>query len=76
MLRKGLGGASESGESSFDEAVKLTPDHPAKRFDHYELVTGEDGKPVESSLHLKSCFQPTSVHMPTHLLSDADYHLL
>jgi hypothetical protein len=23
------------------------PDQPAQRFDHYELVTGEDGKPVE-----------------------------
>jgi serine/threonine protein kinase len=23
------------------------PDQPPKRFEHYELVTGEDGKPVE-----------------------------
>src|SRR5208337_2621500 len=36
-----------SGESSFEETVKPTPDQPAKRFEHYELVTGEDGKPVE-----------------------------
>ena len=30
-----------------DEAVKPTPELAAKRFEHYELVTGEDGKPVE-----------------------------
>jgi hypothetical protein len=47
MLRKGLAGSVESGESSFEEAVKPTPDQPAKRFEHYELVTGEDGKPIE-----------------------------
>jgi hypothetical protein len=47
MLRKGLAGGGESGESFFEEAVKPTPDQPAQRFDHYELVTGEDGKPVE-----------------------------
>ena len=32
---------------SFEEAVKPTSDQPAQRFEHYELVTGEDGKPVE-----------------------------
>src|SRR6516225_5218 len=47
MLRKGLAGGVESGESSFEEAVRPTPDQPPKRFEHYELVTGEDGKPVE-----------------------------
>ena len=48
MLRKGLAEGVESGESSIsDDAVKPTLDHPARRFEHYELVTGEDGKPVE-----------------------------
>src|SRR6516165_1854387 len=47
MLRKGLAGGVESGESSFEETVRLTPDQPPKRFEHYELVTGEDGRPVE-----------------------------
>ena len=47
MLRKGLAGGVESGESSLEEAVRPTPDHPLKRFEHYELVTGEDGKPIE-----------------------------
>src|SRR5262245_1705747 len=47
MLRKGLGGGVESGESSTEDTLKPVPDQPAQRFDHYELVTGEDGKPVE-----------------------------
>ena len=47
MLRKALAGGAESGESSFDEAVKPTREQAAQRFEHYELVTGEDGKPVE-----------------------------
>ncbi|MBV8140289.1 MAG: serine/threonine-protein kinase PknK, partial [Deltaproteobacteria bacterium] len=49
MLRKGLTGAVESGESfASEDRVKLTPPEQAVgRFEHYELVTGEDGKPVE-----------------------------
>jgi serine/threonine protein kinase len=47
MLRKGLAGGVESGESSLQETVKPTSDQPPKRFEHYELVTGEDGRPVE-----------------------------
>jgi serine/threonine protein kinase/predicted ATPase len=47
MLRKGLAGGVESGESSLEEAVKPTPDQPAQRFEHYELVNGADGTPVE-----------------------------
>jgi serine/threonine protein kinase len=47
MLRKGLGGGIESGESSIADTLQLKPVEPAQRFDHYELVKGEDGKPVE-----------------------------
>jgi hypothetical protein len=47
MLCKGLAGGIKSGESSFEEAVKATPEQAARRFEHYELVTREDGKPVE-----------------------------
>src|ERR1700732_1603799 len=47
MLRKGLAGGVESGESSFEEAVKPTPEQATQRFEHYEPVKGEDGKPVE-----------------------------
>ena len=47
MLRGALPGTAVSGESTFQEAVKPAPDQPPKRFDHYELVTGEDGKVLE-----------------------------
>src|SRR6202049_4845890 len=48
MLRKGLAGSVESGESSASEdTVKPTLEQAVQRFEHYELVTGEDGKPVE-----------------------------
>jgi hypothetical protein len=48
VLRKALAAGVESGGSSASEqAVKPTSDQPAQRFEHYELVTGEDGKPVE-----------------------------
>jgi len=47
MLRKGLAGGVASGESSFEEAAKPAPERVVKRFEHYGLVTGEDGKPVE-----------------------------
>src|SRR6201994_3164830 len=48
MLRKALAGAVESGGSSASEdTVRPTPEQAVQRFKHYELVTGEDGKPVE-----------------------------
>jgi hypothetical protein len=48
LLRKGLAGGIESGESSVSgDTLKSIPDQPAQRFDHYELVAGEDGTPVE-----------------------------
>ena len=47
LLRKGLAGGVESGASSSEEAVTPTLDQAVQRFEHYELLTGEDGKPVE-----------------------------
>src|SRR5271157_6505413 len=49
ILRKALAGGVESGESSAsEEAVKPTiSEQTVQRFEHYELVTGADGKPVE-----------------------------
>src|SRR5262249_49279355 len=47
MLRRGLASGVESGESSTADTLKPIPGQPAQRFDHYELVTGEDGKPME-----------------------------
>ncbi len=47
MLRKALADGVESGEASSEEGVKPTPEQTVRRFEHYELVTGQDGKPVE-----------------------------
>src|SRR6201984_1595377 len=48
MLRKALAGGVESGESSASEdTVSPTPEQAGHRFEHYELVTGKDGKPIE-----------------------------
>ena len=47
MLRKALPGAAQSGASSFAEAIKPTSEQTVQRYEHYELITGEDGKPIE-----------------------------
>src|SRR5271157_1969493 len=47
MLRKALAGGVESGGSSSEEAATPTLDQAVQRFEHYELVLGDDGKPVE-----------------------------
>ena len=44
MLRKGLAGGVQSGESSFGVTLKPIADKPPQRFDHYELLTGQDGR--------------------------------
>src|SRR6516165_3374122 len=46
MLRQALG-RGESTELALEHAVDPTPKLLSHRFEHYELVTGEDGKPVE-----------------------------
>ena len=47
VLRRGLAGGVESGGSSVAETVRPTSDEPPRRFEHYELVTAKDGRPVE-----------------------------
>jgi hypothetical protein len=49
MLRKGFSGGVDPGKSSAsdDTLGATTKEHAAQPFEHYELVTGEDGKPVE-----------------------------
>jgi serine/threonine protein kinase len=47
MLHYGLAGGAECGTSSFEEAVSSIPEQSGQRFEHYQLVIGEDGKPVE-----------------------------
>src|SRR5262245_53391683 len=46
MLRKPLGGETEAGDSS----AKAIPTHAPHRFEHYELMCDEDGKPIELGL--------------------------
>jgi serine/threonine protein kinase len=49
MLRQGLADGVESGESSASEDTikRTTSEQAVHRFEHYELVMGDDGKPVE-----------------------------
>ena len=49
VLRKALADGVQSGESSAsaDRAKSTTPQQAVQRFEHYELVRGEDGKAVE-----------------------------
>jgi Protein kinase domain len=48
MLRQALaGGVKSGGSSASEEAIKPTLEQAVQRFEHYELVTGEYGKPVE-----------------------------
>ena len=49
LLRQGLAGGVEFGGASVSEdaVTPTTPKQPAQRFEHYELVTGQGGKPVE-----------------------------
>src|SRR5499427_6022444 len=49
ILRKAVADGVQSGESSFSEETvePATLKEPARRFEHYELVTDEYGKPVE-----------------------------
>src|ERR1700730_2112896 len=48
VLRRGLDEPPESDESSLEKAsVESSPALLEHRFEHYELVKGEDGKPIE-----------------------------
>jgi serine/threonine protein kinase/predicted ATPase len=47
MLRGALADEFESGESALEYAANPAPGPTAKRFEHYELLPGEDGKPIE-----------------------------
>jgi hypothetical protein len=47
MLRQALGGEDESAGPALEPAIEPIPETVSHRFEHYELVTGGDGKPVE-----------------------------
>src|SRR5262245_45922696 len=46
-LRKALGGDIQSAGSSSEDTLEPTSQGTAYRFEHYQLVKGEDGKPAE-----------------------------
>jgi len=47
MLHGALADDVESGESSSERVVKPKSPGVARRFQHYELLTGDNGRPVE-----------------------------
>jgi hypothetical protein len=49
VLRGALGGGVQSGGpfAPEDNVEPTTPEQTAQRFEHYELLMGEDGRPVE-----------------------------
>ena len=47
MLRKAVAGGVESITPFSEETVRTTPEPAGSRFEHYEIVLNEDGKPLE-----------------------------
>ena len=47
MFRKAAEGVWSGESSASEDTVKPTLEHAVQRFEHYELVKGEDRKPVE-----------------------------
>jgi len=47
ILRQALGGEGESCEAALQRAVEPKSEPVSHRFEHYELVKGEDEKPIE-----------------------------
>ncbi|MGC2578855.1 MAG: hypothetical protein WA376_14915, partial [Terrimicrobiaceae bacterium] len=47
MLHRALADDVESGKSSSERGIKPKSQGVAPRFQHYELLIGEDGRPIE-----------------------------
>src|SRR5438876_340640 len=47
MLREALDAEAESGELASEQSAKPQSEPVAQRLEHYELVIGQDGKPIE-----------------------------
>ena len=47
MLRQALKAEADSGEVTSEYSARPQSERVARRLEHYELVTGEDGKPIE-----------------------------
>jgi hypothetical protein len=62
MLRKALVRGVESGESSSEDTLKPATEQATERFENYELVKGEDGKPHHAT-------GPSSFRIRVRLLS-------
>jgi hypothetical protein len=55
MLRRALAAGVESSESFSKDAATSTSKEAAPRFEHYELVTDQDGQPVELGRGAMGC---------------------
>jgi hypothetical protein len=74
MLRKALADGVDSGDSSSEDLLRPTSQDPVQRFEHYELVTGEDGKPIELGRGAMGVTYsiPSSIHaMPSAVAPEA-----
>ena len=47
MLRKAVAGGVESITPFSEDTIRTTPEQAASRFEHYQIVLNEDGKPLE-----------------------------
>jgi hypothetical protein len=47
MLRKALADRADSGASLPQDTVRPPPEYAKLRFEHYEIVLSEEGKPLE-----------------------------
>ena len=47
LLREALIGGAESTKSPSEDVPSATAKHPSRRFEHYEVALGEDGRPLE-----------------------------
>ena len=47
MLRQALDAEAEAGELSSEDSAKPESEPVPQRLEHYELLNGEDGKPIE-----------------------------
>ena len=47
MLRNALAGGIEAEDSTLEDVLKPAPGHPVQRFENYEVMLDEAGRPIE-----------------------------